>query len=128
LWIDNRTPVTVGLSCEAMLRIGRSLPVAVADGSNQPARSDCLIAAWLAGAVLSAGTALQHKLAHVLGGLGLPHAEAHAIILPHVMRFNLEAAPEAKARLEDALGQGKIGLCRRRGGCWEDYGAATGDR
>jgi maleylacetate reductase len=106
LWIDNRTPVTVGLSCEAMLRIGRSLPVAVADGSNQPARSDCLIAAWLAGAVLSAGTALQHKLAHVLGGLGLPHAEAHAIILPHVMRFNLEAAPEAKARLEDALVSG----------------------
>jgi maleylacetate reductase len=89
-----------------MLRIGRSLPVAVADGSNRRARSDCLIAAWLAGTVLSAGTALQHKLAHVLGGLGLPHAEAHAIILPHVMRFNLEAAPDAKARLEDALVSG----------------------
>ncbi len=103
LWVDSRTPVTVGLACEAMHRFGQSLPVAVADGANKPARSDCLIAAWLAGTVLSAGTALQHKLAHVLGGLGLPHAEAHAIILPHVMRFNLEAAPEAKARLENAL-------------------------
>jgi alcohol dehydrogenase class IV len=25
-------------------------------------------------------------------------------MLPHVMRFNLDAAPEAKARLQDALG------------------------
>jgi maleylacetate reductase len=54
--------------------------------------------------VLSVSNGLQHKLAHVLGGLGLPHAEAHAIILPHVTRFNLQAAPEAKARLAQALG------------------------
>src|SRR5262249_40377754 len=51
------------------------------------------------------GTGLQHKLAHVLGGLGLPHAESHAIILPHVTRFNLAAAPEARARLAAALGR-----------------------
>jgi maleylacetate reductase len=102
-WVESRTPITVGLASEAMRRFGQSLPAAVADGSNILARADCLIAAWLAGTVLSAGAALQHKLAHVLGGLGLPHAEVHAIILPHVMRFNLEAAPEAKTRLEDAL-------------------------
>src|SRR3977135_2827945 len=39
-----------------------------------------------------------------LAGPGLPHAEAHAIILPHVTRFNLAAAPEAQARLVEALG------------------------
>jgi maleylacetate reductase len=104
LWVEARTPVTVGLASEAMRRFGQNLPAVIADGSNAPARAQCLIAAWLAGTVLSAGTALQHKLAHVLGGLGLPHAEAHAIILPHVTRFNLEAAPDAKARLQDALG------------------------
>ena len=76
----------------------------VADGADREARAQCLIAAWLAGTVLSAGTGLQHKLAHVLGGLGLPHAEKHAIILPHVMRFNLEAAPDAETRLQEALG------------------------
>jgi maleylacetate reductase len=53
--------------------------------------------------VLSVSNGLQHKLAHVLGGLGLPHAEVHAIILPHVTRFNLAAAPDAKARLTAAL-------------------------
>jgi maleylacetate reductase len=105
-WVDSRTPVTVGLASEAMRRFAQGLPVVVADGSNAAARADCLIAAWLAGTVLCAGAALQHKLAHVLGGLGLPHAEAHAIILPHVMRFNLEAAPEAKGRLAEALGAG----------------------
>jgi maleylacetate reductase len=63
-----------------------------------------LIGAWLAGTVLAAGTGLHHKLAHVLGGLGLPHAETHAIILPHVMRFNLAAAAEARTRLAEALG------------------------
>jgi maleylacetate reductase len=104
LWVDSRTPVTVGLATEAMRRFAQNLPAVVADGANVAARAECLIGAWLAGTVLSSGTALHHKLAHVLGGLGLPHAETHAIMLPHVMRFNLEAAPEAKARLQEALG------------------------
>ena len=70
----------------------------IADGADREARGECLVAAWLAGVVLAAGTGLQHKLAHVLGGLGLPHAETHAVILPHVTRFNLAAAPAARGR------------------------------
>jgi maleylacetate reductase len=103
-WADGRTPVTLALASEAMRRFAENLPAVVADGADEAARAECLIGAWLAGTVLAAGTALHHKLAHVLGGLGLPHAETHAIILPHVMRFNLAAAPEAKARLSEALG------------------------
>jgi maleylacetate reductase len=103
LWIAERTPVTVAYATEAMRLFGKFLPRVVADGGDAEARGQCLIAAWLAGAVLTAGTALHHKLAHVLGGLGLPHAETHAIILPHVARFNLDAAPEARERLEGAL-------------------------
>ena len=53
--------------------------------------------------MLTAGTALHHKLAHVLGGLGLPHAETHAIILPHVTRFNVEGDADARRRLNAAL-------------------------
>jgi maleylacetate reductase len=103
-WADGRTPVTLALASEAMRRFAKNLPAVVADGGDRDARGGCLIAAWLAGSVLSVSNGLQHKLAHVLGGLGLPHAEAHAIILPHVTRFNLAAAPEAKARLAEALG------------------------
>jgi len=103
LWVPERTPVTMAYATEAMRRFGEHLPRAVADGSDRDARSECLAAAWLAGAVLMLGTGLHHKLAHVLGGFGLPHAETHAIILPHVARFNLAAAPEARARLATAL-------------------------
>jgi maleylacetate reductase len=102
-WADGRTPVTMALATEAMRRFGKNLSAVVANGADAAARAECLVGAWLAGTVLAAGTGLHHKLAHVLGGLGLPHAETHAIILPHVMRFNLAAAPEAKARLGEAL-------------------------
>jgi len=104
LWVGDRTPFLMALATDATRRCGAYLPRVVADGSDRKARAECLIAAWLAGVVLTAGTGLQHKLAHVLGGLGLPHAETHAIILPHVTRFNLAAAPEARARLADAFG------------------------
>jgi maleylacetate reductase len=104
LWAPDRTPVTVAYATEAMRRFGAHLPRAVANGTDAQARGECLVAAWLAGAVLTGGTGLHHKLAHVLGGYGLPHAETHAIILPHVARFNLAAAPDARARLADALG------------------------
>jgi maleylacetate reductase len=104
LWADGRTPITQALASEAMRRFAKNLPAVVADGADRNARGECLIAAWLSGSVLSVSNGLQHKLAHVLGGLGLPHAEAHAIVLPHVARFNLAAAPEAKGRLAEALG------------------------
>jgi maleylacetate reductase len=103
LWVSDRTPFLTALASDATRRFAEHLPRVIADGSDREARAECLIAAWLAGTVLTAGTALQHKLAHVLGGLGLPHAETHAIILPHVTRFNLAAAPEAHARLAEAL-------------------------
>jgi maleylacetate reductase len=103
LWVPERTPVTVAYATEAMRRFGASLPRAVANGADVAARGECLMAAWLAGAVLTGGTGLHHKLAHVLGGYGLPHAETHAIILPHVARFNLVEAGDANTRLADAL-------------------------
>jgi maleylacetate reductase len=103
MWIPERTPVSAAFATEAMRRFGASLQRAVVNGQDREARAECLIAAWLAGAVLVVGTGLHHKLAHVLGGFGLPHAETHAIILPHVTRFNLAGAPEARERLSDAL-------------------------
>src|SRR5882757_8986886 len=104
LWVPDRTPYLEALATDAARRFGAYLPRVIADGNDREARGECLIAAWLAGVVLASGTGLQHKLAHVLGGLGLPHAETHAIVLPHVARFNLAAAPEAQARLAAALG------------------------
>ena len=104
LWAPERTPLTVAFAMESLRALAAHLSRAVDQGSDAQARAECLLASWLAGAALAGGTALHHKLAHVLGGLGLPHAETHAIILPHVARFNLKAAPEADARLRSAFG------------------------
>ena len=103
LWVPDRTPFLMALATDAARRFAAHLPRVIADGTDRDARGECLVAAWLAGVVLASGTGLQHKLAHVLGGLGLPHAEAHAVILPHVTRFNLAAAPDARARLAAAF-------------------------
>ena len=81
-------------------------------GPDAPAdaRSDALYGAWLGGTVLGAATmGLHHKLAHVLGGLGLPHAPVHAALLPYVTAFNAPFAPEAMARAARALGSDPAG-------------------
>ena len=103
LWSPDRTPITVAYATEAMRRFGDHLKGAVANGKDINSRSECLIASWLAGTVLTAGTGLNHKLAHVLGGYGLPHAETHSVLLPHTTRFNLAAGTDANARLSEAL-------------------------
>ena len=42
--------------------------------------------------------ALHHKLCHTLGGsFDLPHAETHAVVLPHAAAYNATAAAEALA-------------------------------
>jgi maleylacetate reductase len=116
-WVADRTPFLMALASDALRRFATHLPRVVADGSDRAARAECLVAAWLAGVVLASGTALQHKLAHVLGGLGLPHAETHAIILPHVTRFNLAAAADARTRIAAALGgEGADGLAQMLAG------------
>src|SRR5262249_12862242 len=104
LWVEGRTPLTVGGGAGGVRRFADNLPRAVKDGRDRHARGECLAAAWLSGLALSSGSALHHKLAHVLGGYGLPHAETHAILLPHTTRFNLSAAALAHARLAEALG------------------------
>jgi maleylacetate reductase len=62
--------------------------------------------AWICGTCLGAvGMALHHKLCHTLGGsFELPHAETHAVVLPHAVASNAPAAPAAMARIARALG------------------------
>jgi alcohol dehydrogenase class IV len=50
----------------------------------------------------------------VLGGLGLPHAETHSIVLPHAMRYNAQPAHEAMGRVARA-----IGAADAAGGIWD---------
>lgn len=70
------------------------------------ARETALYGAWLCGTVLGAvGMSLHHKLCHTLGGsLDLPHAETHAVLLPHTIAYVEEAAPDLLAPLAALVG------------------------
>jgi len=92
---------------EAIRRIGRSLRTAVHYGGNLAAREDMMVASFYAGLAFgSAATGMVHGLAMPLGGLyGIPHGIANAVLLPHVMRYNLVAATQRFADIALALGE-----------------------
>jgi maleylacetate reductase len=105
LYAPDRTPMTDLVAAAAVRRILRALPRLDTDSE---ARSEVLCGAWLSGMSLDSTTmSLHHKLCHVLGGLGLPHAPVHAVVLPHVLAYNDVAAP---AVIAESLGNGDAGV------------------
>jgi alcohol dehydrogenase class IV len=106
LYAEDANPLTSLMAEEGIAALARALPQIMVSPSDGTARHDALYGAWLCGTCLGAvGMSLHHKLCHVLGGsFDLPHAETHAIVLPHAAAYNAVAAPEAMARVARALG------------------------
>ena len=106
LYSHEGNPVISIMAEEGIRALASALPKIMENPKGLDSRGDALYGAWLCGVVLgSAGMALHHKLCHVLGGsYNLPHAETHSIVLPHAVRYNQEAAPDAMRRIERALG------------------------
>jgi maleylacetate reductase len=100
------TPFSTLVAREAAALLPDALRACVHDGSDLAARSVTQYAAFLAGRSLAlAGTGLQHKLAHILGGrYRAIHAEVHAVLLPHVAAFHEVEAPVEIAAFAKALG------------------------
>ena len=106
LYAHDANPIISLMAEEGIRALAASLPKVISQPKDLDARSDALYGAWLAGIALgSAGMALHHKLCHVLGGFGLPHAETHSIVLPHAMRYNRDAASDAMRSIARALGE-----------------------
>ena len=105
LYAHDGNPIISLMAEEGIRALASALPRVVLQPDNLEARGDALYGAWLAGCTISTtSVALHHKLCHVLGGFGLPHAETHAIVLPHAVRYNADAAKDAMARLTRAMG------------------------
>ena len=105
LYAHDGNPIISLMAEEGIRALAFALPEIISDPKNLDARSDALYGSWLAGATISTtSVALHHKLCHVLGGFGLPHAETHSIVLPHAMQYNRDAAPEAMGRIAKAIG------------------------
>src|SRR5512145_1132227 len=105
LYAHDGNPIVSMMAEEGIRALATALPRVMENPKDIDARSDALYGAWLAGCTISTtSVALHHKLCHVLGGFGLPHAETHAIVLPHAVRYTADAAREAMRRLCAAMG------------------------
>jgi len=97
---------------EGIRLISAHLERAVKDGSDVIAREKLALGSLYGGLCLGpVNTAAVHALSYPLGGsFHIPHGLSNAVLLPYVMKFNLEMVPERYANIALALGiqsQGK---------------------
>jgi alcohol dehydrogenase class IV len=106
LYARDRNPIISLMAQEGIKSLAQALPGIKNDANDLEARTLALYGAWLCGSCLGAvGMALHHKLCHTLGGtFNLPHAETHAVILPHAVAYNASAEPQAMSQIARALG------------------------
>jgi len=108
----NATPFSDILGEKAIRWIAQYLPTAWAKGSNLEARYFMSLAATVAGmAFASGGLGAVHALAYPVGTeYHLPHGRSNAIMLPHIMKFNLSGNPEKYANVAAFMGKETEGL------------------
>lgn len=99
------------LAMQALSLLSGNLLTACRDGSNLPAREAMLLGAMLAGqAFANAPVAAVHALAYPIGGMfHVPHGLSNALVLPHVLRFNLSHAAPLYAQLAAVVQPGITG-------------------
>lgn len=90
----NNNPVSNGLSKQALRLLGANIREAVFNGKNREARGAMLLGSLLAGqAFANSPVAAVHALAYPIGGhFHVPHGLSNALVLTHVLRFNLPKA------------------------------------
>lgn len=104
---------------KAIELIGKNLRNAVNNGNDMKARENMALAQYIAGMGFSnVGLGIVHSMAHPLGArFDTPHGVANAIILPTVMKYNMESASLPKYRkIAEALGGNTVGLTDREAG------------
>jgi alcohol dehydrogenase class IV len=106
-----KNPMSDHLARQALSLLSRNLLRACEQGSDLAARQAMLLGACLAGQAFSnAPVAAVHALAYPIGGLfHVPHGLSNALVLPHVLRFNLSHASAHYAELAAIVDPGASG-------------------
>ncbi|WP_425917402.1 iron-containing alcohol dehydrogenase [Pseudomonas sp. GWSMS-1] len=96
-----KNPLSDLLAREALRLLAANLDEVVHNGGNREARQAMLLGSCLAGqAFANAPVAAVHALAYPLGGhFHIPHGLSNALVLPHVLGFNANAAAPLYAEL-----------------------------
>ena len=103
--VHKKNAYTDMLAREALRLLSANIATATHDGGDIEARQAMLLGACLAGqAFANAPVAAVHALAYPLGGhYHLPHGLSNSLVLPHVLRFNSEAAQAWYAELANIV-------------------------
>jgi alcohol dehydrogenase class IV len=103
-------PVCDGIAVEGLRYVSKGLEAAVQNGSDSDARAAMMMGALLGGISFHKGLGVVHSLSHALGCDGRAHhGTLNAILLPHALRYNKEAAEARMADLATRLGLGRGG-------------------
>lgn len=107
-----KNPYSDLLAREALRLLSANLVQAVTNGADLEARQNMLYGAMLAGqAFANAPVAAVHALAYPLGGhYHISHGLSNSLMLPHVLKFNMEAAAPLYAELVGLLPNAKTVL------------------
>jgi alcohol dehydrogenase class IV len=95
------------LAERAISYVGKFLRRAVKNGHDEEAREGMALAATLGGLAFSnVGVALVHALEYPVGGaVHISHGAGNGLLLPYVMRYNLEHKIPAFATIAECLGE-----------------------
>lgn len=96
-----KNPMSDLMAKEGLRLMAGSIQTATHNGSDKKAREEMLLGAMFAGqAFANSPVAAVHALAYPLGGhFHIPHGLSNSLVLPHVMRFNLNEAASLYAEL-----------------------------
>jgi len=99
-------PVSDALAIRAIKYIYNFLPRAFESGDDIEAREKVMLGSFMTGlSFANASLGAVHGFAHPIGAhFGIPHGIACAILLPHVMRFNLDVRKEKYAEIAATMG------------------------
>lgn len=107
-------PPAQGFALEGIRMISQNLRRAVANGKDVEARQAMLMASMMAGTAFSlGGLGVCHAMAHQLSAFfDMPHGMANAILLPHVIEYNLKVAEDKFADIAAAMGGDTSGMSK----------------
>ncbi len=100
------SPITDLHALKAVQLVTSNLVAATQRPDEIETRAKMMLGSLHAGLAFSnASLGAVHAMAHSLGGfLDFPHGEANAILLPHVIQFNFQAAADRYRQIGEAMG------------------------
>ena len=108
-------PMCDAIGIKGVEIVAKNLPAAVRDGRDVEARTNMMAAAIMGAVAFQKGLGTVHSLAHPLSTVaGMHHGLTNAVLLPHVMRFNLPVSGDRLADIAVALGVDTHGMSGER--------------